>query len=322
MLEQKVQSVINEQQQILNSQKANISTVKTETTTSLSTVPVMSVRQPSTDVQAGGATPQPPQPIPSPAPQASNTSAANSPLPSPGPAQLQPVAQLQPAAQHQPSPGPSGAGLLKTAEQTKHLEARQSLQQLLAGGQTKPIVIKDPKTGQQHVMVQNAEGHRFLLQKTPSQVGSQGQLVVQATKEGQRLVQVQSPGQQGRQVIIQTSSGPQQGPSGQQPHLPGIPNQVVSSQAAAGQQIIQSKIVQHNGRTYLVQVRAQKPIEPGKQIVIKTNQPTVGGPGLVQEVMDEVIRQEYHKQEQQKISELALQLQQQSQEYHKQEQQK
>ena len=51
MLEQKVQSVINEQQQILNNQKANMSTVKTETTTSLSSNPVMSLRQPTAAAQ-------------------------------------------------------------------------------------------------------------------------------------------------------------------------------------------------------------------------------------------------------------------------------
>ena len=82
------------------------------------------------------------------------------------------------------------------------------------------------------------------------------------------------------------------------------------------QPIIQSKIVQHNGRTYLVQFKAQKPIEPGKQILIKTNQTGIGGTALVQEVMDEVIRQQVQKQtDQQKISELAMQLQQQSQQH-------
>ena len=68
-------------------------------------------------------------------------------------------------------------------------------------------------------------------------------------------------------------------------------------------------------------MRAQKPIEPGKQIVIKTNQPGIGGSGLVQEVMDEVLRQQYQKQsEQQKISELAMQLQQQTQQHLEQQQ--
>merc|ERR1719394_2376903 len=111
--------------------------------------------------------------------------------------------------------------------------------------------------------------------------------------------------QQQQQVVQQQQAVQQQQPQ------PGQPQQGPSGQ---GQQIIQSKIVQHNGRTYLVQVRAQKPIEPGKQIVIKTNQPGVGGPGLVQEVMDQVLRQEYHKQsEQQKISSLAAQLEQQTQ---------
>ena len=56
-------------------------------------------------------------------------------------------------------------------------------------------------------------------------------------------------------------------------------------------------------------VRAQKPIKSGGQIVIKTNQPGLGGSDLVQEVIDEVIRQQYQKQsEQQNISSLAAQL--------------
>ena len=70
-------------------------------------------------------------------------------------------------------------------------------------------------------------------------------------------------------------------------------------------------MINHGGRTYLVQFRAQKPIEPGKQIVIKTG--GVGGPALVQEVMDEVLRQQ--QTDQRKISELAAQLQQQSQQH-------
>ena len=390
MLEQKVQSVINEQQQILNSQKASMGPVKTETVTTVSCGPVMSPR-PGT-VLAGPEALQ--------GSSSSQTSAASTPVATPSntpqPSPAQPVSIA----------GPSGP--VKTAESLKHMEARQAIQQLLQGQQTKQILIKDPKTGQQHLVVQGQGGQQFLLQKAPP---GQGQQLVLHGKDGQRqLVQVQAaPSQQGRQVIIQTSSGPQQvtlqgaqgaqqqvtlqGPQGaqqqvtlqgahgpqqqvtlqtsqgpqtvtlnssvgqqqlqvipQQPRLqagtklvqveepspraqpqaspqPGpsgsggaIPNQVVSGQgAAAGQQIIQSKIVQHNGRTYLVQVRAQKPIEPGKQIVIKTNQPGVGGPGLVQEVMDEVLRQEYQKaelqkqeqqkQEQQKISELAMQLQ-------------
>ena len=45
-----------------------------------------------------------------------------------------------------------------------------------------------------------------------------------------------------------------------------------ASKPEAQQPITHSKIVHHNGRTYLVQFRAQKPIEPGKQILIKTNQ--------------------------------------------------
>ena len=299
------------------------------------------------------------------------------------------VNKIPQAAPNLTNPGSSGAGpAQKNAEAAKHLEARQAIQQLLAGGKTKQIVIQDPKTGQQHVMhtVQGPDGRNFMLQKAVQ--GHQGQqLMLHTTKDGQRLVQVpaQPGGQQSRQVIIQTSSGPQQvtlqgaapsqltlqtgqvpqtvtlnnsagqqqvlvhtgpqprlqagtklvqveepgaraqpspspqpGPSsGPQVQQPGIPNQAVGGQAGAGQQIIQSKIVQHNGRTYLVQVRAQKPIKQGEQIVVKTNQPVIGGgPALVQEVMDEVLRQEMHKQqEQQKISELAMQLQQQSQEH-------
>ena len=79
----------------------------------------------------------------------------------------------------------------------------------------------------------------------------------------------------GQLLQIQSNQVPVQTPGGKS-------DQVTNQ----GQQIIQSKIVQHNGRTYLVQVRAQKPLDPGKQIVIRTNQPGIGGSGLVQEVMD------------------------------------
>ena len=54
--------------------------------------------------------------------------------------------------------------------------------------------------------------------------------------------------------------------------------------------------IETHGRTYLVQVRVQKPIDPGEQIVIKTNQREIGGSGLFQEVMEKVLRQQYQKQ--------------------------
>jgi hypothetical protein len=50
-----------------------------------------------------------------------------------------------------------------------------------------------------------------------------------------------------------------------------------------------------HGKAHLVQVRVKKPIDPGEQIVIKTNQPEIGGSGLVQELMDEP-GQQYQKQ--------------------------
>ena len=74
------------------------------------------------------------------------------------------------------NPGSSGAGpAQKNAEAAKHLEARRAIQQLLAGGKTKQIVIQDPKTGQQHVMhtVQGPDGRNFMLQKAVQ--GHQGQ---------------------------------------------------------------------------------------------------------------------------------------------------
>ena len=127
----------------------------------------------------------------------------------------------------------------------------------------------------------------------PQTVVHEGQAKHQLSQQQQRVT---TPQQKQQTVSVSTPSA--------------------NNQNVQPQHIIQSKIVQHNGRTYLVQFRAQKPIEPGKQILIKTNQTGVGGTALVQEVMDEVIRQQYQKQtDQQKISELAMQLQQQSQQH-------
>ncbi len=143
----------------------------------------------------------------------------------------------------------------------------------------------------------------------------------------QRIAQAVTSG--GGSAIVVESQGMQNTPPPQQQSssaaVGGHPQQQLgqqqrgdsnSSSSGPPQHIIQSKIVKHQGRTYLVQFRAQKPIEPGKQIVIRTNQTGIGGTALVQEVMDEVIRQQYQKQtDQEKINELALQLQQQSQQH-------
>merc|ERR1719270_2138161 len=291
ILEQKVQNVINEQQQILNSQKAQIDKPEATATTSVSQ-PLMS----NTIKTSGFQLPQ--QPVP----QSSMIS-------------------------HQ-SPAASPVKLVPSES--------SSLQQLLQNSGGKNIVITDPKTGHKHLVVQKSQAgqqQHIILQKTQQQQQQQ-QYVVQ-TKDGQ-IIQVQGqpkpggeavvhPGQQ-QQLVVQTSNGQQmvvnqsqvrlQQQQQQQSVQQQQPQQPQQGPSGQGQQIIQSKIVQHNGRTYLVQVRAQKPIEPGKQIVIKTNQPGLGGSGLVQEVMDEVIRQQYQKQsEQQKISSLAAQLEQQTQQH-------
>merc|ERR1740123_2277670 len=150
MLEQKVQSVINEQQQILNSQKASMSTVKTETTTSLSSNPVMSLRQPSAvgqglpgtnEITPGGVAASPQvallgavqqQAVPAVAQQVSAT-----PQTSAAPSVSPVVNKIQQAASNLASPGTSGSNPgAKNAETAKHLEARQAIQQLLAGGKT------------------------------------------------------------------------------------------------------------------------------------------------------------------------------------------
>ena len=58
-------------------------------------------------------------------------------------------------------------------------------------------------------------------------------------------------------------------------------------QSQQGTKLVQ---IETHGRTYLVEVWVKKPIDSGEQIVIKTNQPEFGGSGLIQEVMDEVLR--------------------------------
>ena len=229
-----------------------MSTVKTETTTSLSSNPVMSLRQPSAGTSEGAAaSPQvallgavKQQAAPAAAQQVSGTpqtSTASSVSPAV-------VNKIQQPAVNLASPGTSGATPgAKSAETAKHLEARQAIQQLLAGGKTKQIVIQDPKTGQQHVMhtVQGPDGRNFMLQKAVQ--GHQGQqLMLQTTKDGQRLVQVPSQpgGQQGRQVIIQTSSGPQQvtlqgaAPSQLTLQTGQVPQTVTLNNSAGQQQVL------------------------------------------------------------------------------------
>ena len=132
----------------------------------------------------------------------------------------------------------------------------------------------------------------------------------------QQISQQQVQQQSQQQLLLQRLQQQQQ----QQQQVGHSQQQVATNQNVAVAQskeaepVIQSKIVHYNGRKYLVQYIAQKPIEPGKQIIIKSNQPGLSGSSL-QEVMDEVIKQEQKQTEQQKISELAMQLQQQSQQH-------
>ena len=136
MLEQKVQSVINEQQQILNNQKANMSTVKTETTTSLSSNPVMSLRQPTAAAQGiPGSSEIIPSSVAS-SPQvallatvkqqgASAPSQQINPQTSAVPTVSPVVNKIQQAGPNLTNPGSSGAApAQKHAEAAKHLEAR------------------------------------------------------------------------------------------------------------------------------------------------------------------------------------------------------
>ena len=102
---------------------------------------------------------------------------------------------------------------------------QQSIQQLLQNqiGKHQNILIKDPKTGQQHLVVQTSQagGQQYLVQKSPNsqqqlvlqspREGQQHQYIVQTTKDGQRqLVQVQRTPTPQQQLLVQTSSGTQQ----------------------------------------------------------------------------------------------------------------
>ena len=196
-----------------------------------------------------------------------------------------------------------------TQLQQQHAQTQQQLPQVQVTSEPKastPQRIQlqggrlEPALSQESVLLEN-QGI-----KTEAVTNQGIKLEPQQQQLQQQQQQQQQPQQQQlQQRLLVTSQAKQQAGAGQ-----------ATGQSVQPQHIIQSKIVQHNGRTYLVQFRAQKPIEPGKQILIKTNQTGVGGTALVQEVMDEVIRQQYQKQtDQQKISELAMQLQQQSQQH-------
>ena len=221
------------------------------------------------------------------------------------PQQVQ-IVQRQQAQQQQQLPQ---AQQQLTQLQQQHAQTQQQLPQVQVTSEPKastPQRIQlqggrlEPALSQESVLLEN-QGI-----KTEAVTNQGIKLEPQQQQLQQQQQQQQQPQQQQlQQRLLVTSQAKQQAGAGQ-----------ATGQSVQPQHIIQSKIVQHNGRTYLVQFRAQKPIEPGKQILIKTNQTGVGGTALVQEVMDEVIRQQYQKQtDQQKISELAMQLQQQSQQH-------
>ena len=348
ILEQKVQSVINEQQQILNNQKAQVSSVKTESTMSVSQ-PVMSntIKQPQTI--SNFQLPQQPVPVPVPVSGAAGGSLQQL-LQSSGGKNIiirdpktgqQLVVQTSQSGTGQHLLIQKGAGPGQAATQQLILQTKDGQKQIIqVQSQAKPA-DQPPSPAQpapQHMIVQSSSGQQVVV--NPSQLRLQQPKLVQVEppqQSGRQSAPPPSPSpapspapqpqpstSQPQQVVLQSPQSVPPSPSPQAPQAPlasmGPAGTVQTAQQAQagpsqqGQQIIQSKIVQHNGRTYLVQVRAQKPLEPGKQIVIKTNQPGIGGSGLVQEVMDEVIRQQYQKQsDQQKISELAMQLQQQTQ---------
>ena len=205
------------------------------------------------------------------------------------------VQTSQPSQQLAVNPPQTGFRLQQDHQRTKHFQ------------------IETPN--QKNIPIQHEAGpSQSMQQETHQQIQLQ-----QNTVNQQQLLQIH----QSQSNQAQPQSGQIQAQNDQMlvPKYEPIHNQPGPPGSQQGQQITQSKIVQHNERTYLIQVRAQKPIEPGKQIVIKTNQPGIGGSGLVQEVMDEVLIQRYHKQsEQQKISELAMQLQQQTQQHLEQQQ--
>ena len=326
IMEQKVQNVIHEQQQILDNQK----TEKTEPTPALP-----SISQPGPMKQPSFTLPQQPVPVSSIGSAISSTKS---------PVKLPPeTGSLQQLLQ-----GSGGKNIIirdpKTGQQHLVVQTPQGGQQTVLLQKNQQLQQHQQQSQQQQYLVQTKDGQIIQVQgqPKPSEAGQPPQQIVVQTSSGQQMVlnssqikqQQQQPGtkivqvesnQQGQVIQQQTQQQPPlQGQlSGQQSgHQPGQPQGQQQGQPQ-GQQIIQSKIVQHNGRTYLVQVRAQKPIEPGKQIIVKTNQPGFGGTGLVQEVMDEVIRQQYQKtQEQQKISNLAMQLEQQTQQHLSQQAQK
>jgi hypothetical protein len=200
--------------------------------------------------------------------------------------------------------------------------------------QQQPATHHHQQQQHQYLKIQTAQGEQLVRVQTGSsaltgqiQLGGRSQVAPQPPQHPaikvesspqqaalhQRIAQAVSSG--GGSAIVVESQGMQNTPP-QQQHQHALAKMVSGAGDSPPQHIIQSKIVQHQGRTYLVQFRAQKPIEPGKQILIRTNQTGIGGTALVQEVMDEVIRQQYQKQtDQEKINELALQLQQQSQQH-------
>ena len=202
--------------------------------------------------------------------------------------------------------------------------AQQQHHQLTTQGQQQIVVQNQPQQQQliingNHVQLQPAGGQSKNITHETVVVESSGrqtQLAQQQVAQiPQQQIQVQQ--QQQQQLLLQRLQQQKQqqqaGHSLQQiVSNPGIAAASVQSKDA--EPVIQSKIVQHNGRTYLVQFRAKKPIEPGKQIIIQSNQPGLSGSSL-QEVMDEVIKQQQKQTEQQKISELAMLLQQQSQQH-------
>ena len=180
----------------------------------------------------------------------------------------------------------------------------------LGGGRSQSLLQVAATAPQQHPAI-----------KVESSAPQQQRPTAQQAALHQRIAQAVTSG--GGSAIVVESQGMQNTPPQQHQLTSSSSGHHALAKMVGGggdnnppQHIIQSKIVQHQGRTYLVQFRAQKPIEPGKQILIRTNQTGIGGTALVQEVMDEVIRQQYQKQtDQEKINELALQLQQQSQQH-------
>ena len=141
MLEQQVQSVINEQQQILNSQKAQMGSMKTEATSSL-THPVMSntIRQPAISL------PQQPVPVSMIQQHLVSTNTRS------------PVKLIQTE---------NGAQLIKQEVIVKEEEGnlQQNIQQILRtqNGKSQNILIKYPKTGQQHLVVQTSQSGQYYL---------------------------------------------------------------------------------------------------------------------------------------------------------------